>query len=153
MKDMTAIAITTPGGPEVLTPVTLPVPVPKPGEILVKVKAAGVNRPDVLQRQGGYPPPPGAPDTPGLEIAGEVVALGDGIDFLLQDAVDDGNYPFELLIEPLAAEGVEFRICRNSMESRKVEPARVLQQVTIVPSGIAEIVRLQAREGHAYVKP
>jgi NADPH:quinone reductase-like Zn-dependent oxidoreductase len=72
MKHMTAIAITTPGGPEVLTPVTLPVPVPKSGEILVKVKAAGVNRPDVLQRQGGYPPPPGAPDTPGLEIAGEV---------------------------------------------------------------------------------
>ena len=79
MKHMTAIAITTPGGPEVLTPVTLPVPVPKSGEILVKVKAAGVNRPDVLQRQGGYPPPPGAPDTPGLEIAGEVVALGDGV--------------------------------------------------------------------------
>jgi len=79
MKNMTAIAITTPGGPEVLKPVTIPVPVPKPGEILVKVKAAGVNRPDVLQRQGGYPPPPGAPDTPGLEIAGEVVALGDGV--------------------------------------------------------------------------
>jgi NADPH2:quinone reductase len=79
MKDMTAIAITTPGGPEVLKPVTLPIPVPKPGEILVRVKAAGVNRPDVLQRQGGYPPPPGAPDTPGLEIAGEVVALGDGV--------------------------------------------------------------------------
>lgn len=78
MKDMTAIAITAPGGPEVLTPVTLPVPVPKPGEILVRVKAAGVNRPDVLQRHGGYPPPPGAPDTPGLEIAGEVVALGEG---------------------------------------------------------------------------
>ena len=88
---------------------------------------------------------------PGARIV--VVALGDGIDFLLQDAVDDGNYPFELLIEPLAAEGVEFRICRNSMESRKVEPARVLPQITIVPSGIAEIARLQAREGHAYVKP
>lgn len=82
-----------------------------------------------------------------------VVALGDGIDFLLQDAVDDGNYPFELLIEPLAAEGVEFRICRNSLDSRKVDPARVLPQVTVVPSGIAEIVRLQAREGYAYVKP
>ncbi|PZF78990.1 NAD(P)H-quinone oxidoreductase [Aestuariivirga litoralis] len=76
---MTAIAITTPGGPDALVPVTIPVPVPKPGEILVRVKAAGVNRPDVLQRQGGYPPPPGAPDTPGLEIAGEVVALGDGV--------------------------------------------------------------------------
>lgn len=79
MKDMSAIAITAPGGPEVLKPVTLPVPVPKPGELLVRVKAAGVNRPDVLQRQGAYPPPPGAPDTPGLEIAGEVVALGDGV--------------------------------------------------------------------------
>ena len=88
---------------------------------------------------------------PGARIV--VVALGDGIDFLLQDAVDDCNYPFELLIEPLAAEGVEFRICRNSMESRKVDPARVLPQITIVPSGIAEIARLQAREGHAYVKP
>lgn len=79
MKDMTAIAITTPGGPEVLKPVTIPVPVPGPGQILVKVKAAGVNRPDVLQRKGGYPPPPGAPETPGLEIAGEVVGLGEGV--------------------------------------------------------------------------
>ena len=78
MKDMTAIAIASPGGPEVLKPVTIPVPVPGKGEVLVRVKAAGVNRPDVLQRQGGYPPPPGAPDTPGLEIAGEVVALGEG---------------------------------------------------------------------------
>ena len=78
MKNMTAIAITTSGGPEVLVPVTIPVPVPKAGELLVKVRAAGVNRPDVLQRQGGYPPPPGAPETPGLEIAGEVVALGEG---------------------------------------------------------------------------
>ena len=79
MQDMTAIAITQPGGPEVLSPVRLPVPVPKRGEVLVHVKAAGVNRPDVLQRQGGYPPPPGAPETPGLEIAGEVSALGEGV--------------------------------------------------------------------------
>ena len=79
MKDMTAIAITAPGGPEVLRPVRLAIPVPKPGEILVRVKAAGVNRPDVLQRQGAYPPPPGAPETPGLEIAGEVTALGEGV--------------------------------------------------------------------------
>jgi NADPH2:quinone reductase len=76
---MTAIAISTPGGPEVLKPVRLKVPVLGPREILVKVKAAGVNRPDVLQRKGGYPPPPGAPDTPGLEIAGEVVGLGEGV--------------------------------------------------------------------------
>lgn len=79
MQDMTAIAITTPGAPEVLKPVRLPVPVPGPGQILVKVKAAGVNRPDVLQRKGGYPPPPGAPETPGLEIAGEVVGVGEGV--------------------------------------------------------------------------
>ena len=79
MTKMTAIAITTPGGPDVLKPVTLERPEPGAGEILVKVAAAGVNRPDILQRQGGYPPPPGAPSTPGLEIAGEVVALGTGI--------------------------------------------------------------------------
>ncbi len=79
MGEMTAIAIQTPGGPEVLVPVKLPVPVPGPGQLLVRVKAAGVNRPDVLQRKGGYPPPPGAPSTPGLEIAGEVTGLGSGI--------------------------------------------------------------------------
>lgn len=79
MKDMTAIAISAPGGPEVLVPVRLPVPVPGPGHILVRVRAAGVNRPDVLQRMGAYPPPPGAPETPGLEIAGEVVGLAAGV--------------------------------------------------------------------------
>lgn len=79
MKDMIAIAITSPGGPEVLRPVRLPVPAPRPGEILVRVRAAGVNRPDVLQRLGAYPPPPGAPETPGLEIAGEIAALGEGV--------------------------------------------------------------------------
>ena len=76
---MTAIAIRTPGGPEVLTPEPRPVPSPGAGEILVKVAAAGVNRPDVMQRMGQYPPPPGAPDIPGLEIAGEVVACGPGV--------------------------------------------------------------------------
>jgi putative PIG3 family NAD(P)H quinone oxidoreductase len=77
---MTAITIPVPGGPEALVPAERPVPQPKAGEVLVKVAAAGVNRPDVLQRQGGYPPPPGAPDIPGLEIAGEIVALGEGVD-------------------------------------------------------------------------
>jgi putative PIG3 family NAD(P)H quinone oxidoreductase len=75
---MTVIGISKPGGPEVLLPETRSVPVPGPGEILVKVAAAGVNRPDVAQRSGAYPPPPGASDLPGLEIAGEVVALGAG---------------------------------------------------------------------------
>jgi putative PIG3 family NAD(P)H quinone oxidoreductase len=73
---MTVIGISKPGGPEVLIPETRPVPVPREGEILIKVMAAGVNRPDVAQRSGHYPPPPGASDLPGLEVAGEVVALG-----------------------------------------------------------------------------
>ena len=76
---MTAIAINAPGGPETLVPEERPVPQPGPGEILVKVEAAGVNRPDVMQRQGLYPPPKGAPDIPGLEIAGEVAAIGDNV--------------------------------------------------------------------------
>jgi NADPH:quinone reductase len=77
---MTAIEISTPGGPEVLVPCRRPVPVPGNGEVLIKVAAAGVNRPDVIQRKGLYPPPPGASDIPGLEIAGKVVAIGDGVD-------------------------------------------------------------------------
>ncbi len=76
---MTAIAIRAPGGPEVLVPEQRATPVPQAGEILVRVIAAGVNRPDVMQRQGLYPPPPGAPDIPGLEICGEVAALGSGV--------------------------------------------------------------------------
>jgi NADPH2:quinone reductase len=75
-SQMTVIGISKPGGPEVLLPETRSVPVPGPAEILVKVTAAGVNRPDVAQRSGSYPPPPGASDLPGLEIAGEVVAVG-----------------------------------------------------------------------------
>jgi NADPH2:quinone reductase len=75
-SQMTVIGISKPGGPEVLKPETRPVPAPGPDEILVKVAAAGVNRPDVAQRSGTYPPPPGASDLPGLEIAGEVVAVG-----------------------------------------------------------------------------
>ncbi|RTL63197.1 MAG: NAD(P)H-quinone oxidoreductase [Hyphomicrobiales bacterium] len=75
-QTMTAIAISTPGGPDVLQPTPTPVPVPKAGQILVKVAAAGVNRPDVQQRMGAYPPPKDASPLPGLEISGEVVALG-----------------------------------------------------------------------------
>ncbi len=76
-QTMTAIAISAPGGPEALKPEERQVPQPGPGEVLVKVAAAGVNRPDVLQRLGLYPPPQGAPDIPGLEIAGTVVLRGD----------------------------------------------------------------------------
>jgi NADPH2:quinone reductase len=73
---MKAIQISKPGGPEVLVPAERPNPVPKPHEILIKVAAAGVNRPDVAQRQGNYAPPPDASDLPGLEVAGEVTAIG-----------------------------------------------------------------------------
>ena len=78
-QTMTCIAIREYGGPEMLQPETRPLPQPGAGEILVKVHAAGVNRPDVSQRLGKYPPPPGASDLPGLEVAGEVAALGAGV--------------------------------------------------------------------------
>lgn len=77
---MQAIEITEPGGPDVLQAVTLAVPTPQAAQVLIAVEAAGVNRPDVLQRMGGYPPPPGAPQTPGLEIAGRIVAVGPDVD-------------------------------------------------------------------------
>lgn len=79
-ESMTAIAIREPGGPEMLVPEQRPVPRPGPDEVLIRVAAAGVNRPDVLQRMGFYPPPPGASDLPGLEVAGTVVAIGPGGD-------------------------------------------------------------------------
>ncbi len=75
---MSAVEIDSPGGPEVLKPVRRPLPAPAAGEVLIEVAAAGVNRPDCLQRRGAYPPPPGASDIPGLEVAGTVVDLGPG---------------------------------------------------------------------------
>jgi NADPH2:quinone reductase len=78
--EMDAIDPPEAGGPEVMKPVRRPVPEPGPGEILIEVAAAGVNRPDLLQRRGLYPPPPGAPSIPGLEVAGRVARLGEGVD-------------------------------------------------------------------------
>ena len=78
-QEMTVVEIAAPGGPEQLKTARRPVPKPASGEVLVRVAAAGVNRPDVMQRQGRYPPPPGASDLPGLEIAGAIVALGAGV--------------------------------------------------------------------------
>jgi putative PIG3 family NAD(P)H quinone oxidoreductase len=80
--EMTVIEIAAPGGPEQLKVAMRPVPKPGDGEVLVRVAAAGVNRPDVMQRQGRYPPPPGASDLPGLEIAGEIAALGPNVSAL-----------------------------------------------------------------------
>ena len=76
---MTVVEITAPGGPEKLAICQRPVPTPGHNEVLIKVVTAGVNRPDCLQRQGGYPPPPGASDIPGLEVAGSIVALGSAV--------------------------------------------------------------------------
>ncbi|MDJ0630515.1 MAG: NAD(P)H-quinone oxidoreductase [Rhodobacter sp.] len=78
-SSMTAIEISEPGGPEVLRPVTRPVPVPGHGQVLIQVAYAGVNRPDALQRAGSYAPPPGASDLPGLEAAGTIAAVGPGV--------------------------------------------------------------------------
>jgi len=78
-ETMTCIEISRPGGPEVLQPAQRPLPQLHPGQVLIKVAAAGINRPDVLQRQGAYPPPPGASDLLGLEVAGTVAALGQGV--------------------------------------------------------------------------
>ncbi|MBI2186360.1 MAG: NAD(P)H-quinone oxidoreductase [Acidobacteria bacterium] len=77
---MICIEISSPGGPELLKPVERPDPRPGAGEVLIAVAAAGVNRPDVLQRRGGYPPPPGASDIPGLEVAGTIAAVGEGVE-------------------------------------------------------------------------
>ncbi len=78
-ETMSAVEISEPGGPEVLKPTTRPTPKPSAGEVLIRVRAAGVNRPDVLQRQGLYPPPEGASDLPGLEVAGEICAVGEDV--------------------------------------------------------------------------
>lgn len=107
-SEMTAIAITEPGGPAVLKPTTLPVPTPGQGEALIRVEAAGVNRPDVFQRMGLYPPPPGAPDTPGLEVAGEVVAVGSNVsNFSIGDRlcalVAGGGYAEYCVVQTAAA--------------------------------------------------
>ena len=78
-SDMNCIEITEPGGPEVLSVTRRPVPEPESCEVLIRVKAAGVNRPDCVQRQGHYAPPPGVTDIPGLEVSGEIAALGEGV--------------------------------------------------------------------------
>ncbi|MBH1998622.1 MAG: NAD(P)H-quinone oxidoreductase [Sphingomonadaceae bacterium] len=85
--EMMAVVIPVPGGPDALVPDRRAVPVPGNNEVLIRVAAAGVNRPDVLQRQGKYPPPPGASDIPGLEVAGTIVSAGRGADMLIGQRV------------------------------------------------------------------
>lgn len=81
------------------------------------------------------------------------VALGAGIDFLLEGAETAGGYPFELMVSELQARGVVFKLCRNTLESRSLPEKTVIADVGIVPSGVAEIARLQVEEGYAYIKP
>ncbi|WP_353234436.1 DsrE family protein [Diaphorobacter ruginosibacter] len=82
-----------------------------------------------------------------------VVTHGPGIDFLLSDAKDSKGREFSGQVSALAARGVEFRVCDNTLHSRKIDPSRLLMETSIVPSGVAEVARLQAKEGYAYLKP
>jgi intracellular sulfur oxidation DsrE/DsrF family protein len=82
-----------------------------------------------------------------------VVAHGLGIDFLLQGATNQMEQPYAGAIADLANKGVEFRVCNNTLVSRKIDPSKVVLEASVVPSGVAEVARLQAREGHVYLKP
>lgn len=88
---------------------------------------------------------------PGAKIV--VVTHSAGIDFLLDGAKDKSGNPFDAMVDTLAARGVEFRVCRNTLEGRKIDPKLVIPQATIVASGVAEIGRLQTKEGFVYLKP
>lgn len=88
---------------------------------------------------------------PGTKIA--VVTHGPGIDFMLAGAADKNGNPYEPTVQELKAKGVDFRVCNNTLTSRKIDPSKVLPEATIVPSGVAEIAKLQAQEGYVYLKP
>lgn len=88
---------------------------------------------------------------PGTKIA--VVAHGKGIDFMLNNAQDATGNPYNVIMETLAQQGVDFKICNNTLKSRNLTAAAVAYPVVVVPSGVAEIARLQAKEGYVYVKP
>lgn len=82
-----------------------------------------------------------------------IVTHGKGIDFLLDGAADKNGNPYNISVEELQAKGVEFRVCNNTLISRKIDPKTVLPGAKIVPSGVAELAKVQAREGYVYVKP
>ncbi|MEX5744515.1 DsrE family protein [Massilia sp. X63] len=82
-----------------------------------------------------------------------VVTHGAGIDFLLEDAKDKNGNPFDAVVQELANRKVQFRICNNTLEGRKIDRKRVMPEATVVPSGVAELARLQSQEGYAYIKP
>lgn len=82
-----------------------------------------------------------------------VVTHGPGINFLLQDAKDSQGREFSGTVSDLAGKGIEFRVCNNTLSARKINPDRLLMETKIVPSGVAEVARLQALEGYVYLKP
>jgi hypothetical protein len=82
-----------------------------------------------------------------------VVGLGDGIKFLLKDAQDASGKSYQTQVSALAEQGVQFRVCNNTLTAHGVDPSRVIPQARVVPSGVAEVARLQAREGYAYLRP
>src|SRR5947209_2596541 len=82
-----------------------------------------------------------------------VVAHAGGINFLLRDAKDKNGNPFDVSVQDLVSKGVEFRVCRFTLESRHIDPKQVIEEAQIVPSGVAEVARLQAQEGYVYLKP
>jgi uncharacterized protein len=88
---------------------------------------------------------------PGTKIV--VVALGAGVDFLLDGAKERNGRPFADQVAALAAQGVEFRVCNNTLQGREIARERLLPQAQIVPAGVVEIARLQAREGYVYIRP
>jgi NADPH:quinone reductase len=127
---MTVIGISKPGGPEVLVPETRAVPSPGPNEILVKVAAAGVNRPDVAQRSGAYPPPPGASDLPGLEIAGEVVAVGTGA---------TRHKPGDKVMSLVAGGGYAQYCIAQDAQAMAVPPSLSMQEAGAIPETLMTV--------------
>ncbi|HTY93854.1 MAG TPA: NAD(P)H-quinone oxidoreductase [Steroidobacteraceae bacterium] len=121
---MTAIRIREPGPPSVLETVVCPVPSIGPAEVLIRVAAAGINRPDVLQRQGKYPPPPGASPLPGLEVAGEIVAVGDEA---------SGWRVGDLVCALLAGGGYAQYAAAPAAQCLPVPPGLTLQQAAVLP--------------------
>lgn len=82
-----------------------------------------------------------------------VVALGEGIRFLMKGATERNGRPFDAAVSALARQGVEFRVCNNTLTAHNVAPSELVPEITLVPAGVAEIARLQAREGYAYIRP
>jgi uncharacterized protein len=82
-----------------------------------------------------------------------VVTNGNGIEFLLENAKDKNGNPYEIIVQDLKSKGVDFRVCNNTLVTRKIEPSKVIPEAVIVPSGVAEAAKLQAREGYVYLRP